>query len=323
MIKYAFMSCNQKDTDAARALQEILNGKDVVVNRLPLGLMNSEGYTRFIYRAIGNCSCFIFLFSKNSQDSGPEIRELEAAVSCGRRIMVIRLDNTEPSDNFRLYINKENSVMLYGFEPNRPTVRHIVAWASACIRNFGNEEYTIKMPRPPMRSFDDGENHCYGNFLPDEVTGKGVYAAKNGERYVGSFVKGNFHGQGKLTYANGSIYKGEFTDGEQTGYGELLSACQDLYEGEFLCGECHGVGKLQDKNGNCYIGDFEEGIINGQVECFYANGDRYIGGMKDSLYYGWGEIFYSDGRRFAGSFVDGTKYSGYLYAPDGSVISQI
>ena len=100
-----------------------------------------------------------------------------------------------------------------------------------------------------------------GDFVNDQLDGKGKYYDKDGSYYIGQFSKGMKHGKGKDYYIDGNIQ----------------------YDGEYVMGKRQGHGKYISKNGEYFIGQFWDGYINGKGTEFYKDGT--IKGINNFPYY--------------------------------------
>ena len=62
--------------------------------------------------------------------------------------------------------------------------------------------------------------------------GTGEYKWSDGDKcYIGEWVENNMHGRGVLTYADGRCYEGEFENDERHGYGTYNYGDGRIYEG--------------------------------------------------------------------------------------------
>ena len=104
------------------------------------------------------------------------------------------------------------------------------------------------------RIIGDG-NIFEGEFVADELHGKGKITLKNGASSDGNFVNGVLQGKGKGISSEGVIYEGDYLNGTPHGKGKLTSPAGDFYEGDFEDNLPHGKGKL-----TCPDGTVKEGV---------------------------------------------------------------
>ena len=81
-----------------------------------------------------------------------------------------------------------------------------------------------------------------GNFLKNEICGKGTFEWKNGDIYEGDMKKGKMDGFGKFTFNDGKIYEGEYKNGIKQGKGKLIYPGNRIYNGYFDKGLPEGEG---------------------------------------------------------------------------------
>jgi len=113
------------------------------------------------------------------------------------------------------------------------------------------------------------------------MTGEGVIAWTNGDRYEGTMVAGRKHGQGIFTWSNGQRYDGEWTDDMINGKGTLYYTNGDRYEGTFQAGEPHGNGTYTMRNGDVYTGAWVNGNRHGMGRLTWTTGDYWEGEFRD------------------------------------------
>jgi len=97
-----------------------------------------------------------------------------------------------------------------------------------------------------------------GNFLDNNITGKGEYCWDNGDIFVGDFVNGKMHGKGTYKWPDGGEYIGDYFNNIKEGNGIFKWSNGKIYEGPFVGGKPHGDGILKINN-NVYDVKFIEG----------------------------------------------------------------
>ena len=63
-----------------------------------------------------------------------------------------------------------------------------------------------------------------GFYENDEISGKGTYMWKNGDKYVGHFKNDVRSGFGTYYYSDGDRYEGNWENGKRNGFGKLFSS---------------------------------------------------------------------------------------------------
>lgn len=97
-------------------------------------------------------------------------------------------------------------------------------------------------------SWGDGSSY-EGQFLEDEISGKGCFRDGEGE-YTGQFVDSSNHGQGIYKASDGSIYDGQWDSGEKHGQGTLIWPDGRRYIGQWYADSQHGTGEFIKKEGS-------------------------------------------------------------------------
>ena len=99
-----------------------------------------------------------------------------------------------------------------------------------------------------------------GDFLDDNITGKGEYEWSNGNIYVGDFLNGKMHGKGTNRWSDGSSYEGDYVKGVKEGHGRYVKANGKICEGFWKNGKLHGKAKLINEKGS-----FDVEFVNGKI----------------------------------------------------------
>jgi hypothetical protein len=104
--------------------------------------------------------------------------------------------------------------------------------------DFDNDEFN---GNGTIEFLEEGSKYT-GNFLKNEISGKGIFEWKNGDIYEGDMKKGKMDGFGKFTFNDGKIYEGEYKNGIKQGKGKLIYPGDKIYEGYFDKGLPDGEG---------------------------------------------------------------------------------
>lgn len=120
-------------------------------------------------------------------------------------------------------------------------------------------------------SFSDGSKY-QGEYCSSsgKVVRQGTGAFWNGaERYEGEWVQDQMHGRGVYNFATGATYDGEFQHNNFHGVGCYRWTDGAHYEGAWYCNRMHGDGLYVDKDGVEWRGRFVNGKYdNGRI--FYT-----------------------------------------------------
>jgi hypothetical protein len=117
-----------------------------------------------------------------------------------------------------------------------------------------------------------------GAFQGGKFTGIGVYEFLDGSdrKYSGDFLKDQLQGKGTFTYRNGDFYYGEFESGKKSGKGIMVYANGLCWEGLWTNGLMNGAGKVTKENEVMYEGDWKHGkrVVNAKSEWVPLEGNH-------------------------------------------------
>ena len=103
--KYVFVSYSSKDADFMKNITGLLEVMKIEYWKAPEKIPPGSSYAKEINRAIENCGLFLLILSQNSQSSIWCEKEVDSALSYGRRIIPYNIDNVALEDAFRFYLN--------------------------------------------------------------------------------------------------------------------------------------------------------------------------------------------------------------------------
>ena len=133
-----------------------------------------------------------------------------------------------------------------------------------------------------------------GEFVDDEITGRGERAWGDGRTYVGTFTLGEMNGEGRLTRPDGGSYDGGWRANRRHGRGvDTHGPTGDTYDGEWVDGKRHGVGVavLRRSAGGeeTYEGAWERDERHGEGRMENrSTGETYSGGWREGKRHGVG-----------------------------------
>gem|GEM_PF-2147178 len=152
----------------------------------------------------------------------------------------------------------------------------------------------------------DGDRY-EGEWVNDQMCGKGTYIYGNGNKYEGDWINGVKDGYGIFTWGKtGNKYEGNWTNDNKNGKGTYTWDNDGTkFEGNFVEDKRHGIGKLTYGEGNEFAGDVIEGY--------------YV----DDLRNGEGTYYHKDGSHDKGTWKDGKKQGTFLcYNADGQFMRE-
>ena len=110
---------------------------------------------------------------------------------------------------------------------------------------------------------EETKEHVYdGNYDNDKKNRKGKLVYKNlKDSYEGEFLDNNITGKGEYKWANGDKFVGDFINGKMDGKGFYKWPDGGEYEGSYVNNIKEGTGKFKWSNGKVFEGPFDEGKI--------------------------------------------------------------
>lgn len=294
---YAFISYSSKNQMTADAFRELFRKNNIDTWMAPYDIPVGSTYVEKIPKAIRGCSCLVLLLSNNSQNSYFVIREIEFAISIGKTIFPIRIDDVTLDDAYRFLIGIDQIKAINKIDENSDTVKQIIESVCVCTgytavqaeeQSENNVVYdTAASEKETEIVMEDGTVFC-GNFSEGKPTGRGKKMFTSGVVYEGFFTEGLLNGAGKCTWPDGGVYEGDFANDWRTGCGRMTWPDGRVYEGDFEKGSCTGKCRMTWPDGNVYEGDFADGKMEGKGRFIFADGTVQEGYFKDGKFLGTG-----------------------------------
>ena len=114
-----------------------------------------------------------------------------------------------------------------------------------------------------------------GDFNNDQFDGEGtIEFLEEGSKYTGNFVKNEICGKGIFEWKNGDVYEGDMKKGKMDGFGKFIFNDGKIYEGEYKNGIKQGKGKLIYPGNRIYDGYFDKGLPEGEG-IYIENGKKF------------------------------------------------
>jgi len=137
-------------------------------------------------------------------------------------------------------------------KPNKKAI-----WTGKCVEGLAEGHGVVQwsLDDKPW-GLDEGE------YRRGKLSGHGVMARADGNRYEGEWRDGKKHGRGVLIYDGGSRYEGQFAEGEPWGTGTLQWLSGSRYQGGWRAGKPDGHGTYRTVDGQTYSGNFVNGCFS-------------------------------------------------------------
>ena len=105
VFHHVFISYSSKELSIAEKTKKYLEDNDIPCWMAPESIQGGENYTAVIPEAINECSCMVLLLSEKSQASLWVPREVETAINEGKRVIPLRIDNSDITSQFKFMLN--------------------------------------------------------------------------------------------------------------------------------------------------------------------------------------------------------------------------
>ncbi len=83
-------------------------------------------YTSTINRAIKDAACFVLLLSKSAQGSPWVLKETERAISTGKTIFTVLLDDVSMNDDFEFMLSTSQAVAIRKIDENDEKIKRLI-----------------------------------------------------------------------------------------------------------------------------------------------------------------------------------------------------
>lgn len=174
------------------------------------------------------------------------------------RIIVEKKNNK--IEGFVIILYKNETVYIGEMSESQKNGHGIRTFQNTDIYYIGNYFKNQKHGQGRVLRISDDFEIYNGSWENDVKHGRGYYCTEEGE-YNGEFVNDEMEGKGRLVFKNMDVFEGSFKYGVRQGFGILKFGNGDVYEGYFVDGLMHGNGVYIWRNGMSFHGSFFENQI--------------------------------------------------------------
>lgn len=143
---YAFISYSSKNRQIADSFQMLFKQNNIETWIAPEDIALGETYTSAINKAIKGASCFVLLFSEESQNSRWVYIETERAVSNKKPIFTIMIDDTPMNDDFEFMLSSSQSVAIRQIVQGDARIKRLIQNISAHTGNIKSSPLQADKP---------------------------------------------------------------------------------------------------------------------------------------------------------------------------------
>src|SRR4051794_18931566 len=151
MSKHVFISHSHKDAPVAESVLAALEERGIACWIAPRDVAPGGSYAESILTAIETASCFVLIYSENSNVSSHVLREVERAIKFGVNIVPVRFDDSPPSKSLD-YLLATVHWLAIPAESRERSISRAAEQIAEWLTNF------LKNPEPPLPVRQTGES---------------------------------------------------------------------------------------------------------------------------------------------------------------------
>ena len=144
---YVFISYSSKNQEAADSIHRILEKNGIQSWMAPGDIPVGEDYPEVIDGAIENCACLLLLLTNNAQKSNWVPKEVERAISYGKRVFPLKLEDVELNKTFKLLISSNHGISLSSLDETAPEMKRVLRDLKAVVQD---QEQPAVQPQQPV-----------------------------------------------------------------------------------------------------------------------------------------------------------------------------
>ncbi len=132
---YVFISYSTKNQDAADAMRKLFKSKGINTWMAPYNIPAGSEYAEVLYDALNRCSCMLLLLTESSQNSQWVRKEVNIAVSNGKTVIPVMLENIELNSSMKLYLNDQQIIPVRVIDESSDEIQRVIASVSVLVGN--------------------------------------------------------------------------------------------------------------------------------------------------------------------------------------------
>ena len=137
---YVFISYSSKNQQMADSFKALFNQNGIRTWMAPGDIPFGATYTSSINTAIKNSSSFVLLLSESAQGSPWVLKETERAVSAGKTIFTVLLDDVSMNDDFEFMLSTSQAVAIRKIDGKDEKIQQLIA----AIKIYTGEDVQVK-----------------------------------------------------------------------------------------------------------------------------------------------------------------------------------
>lgn len=124
---YVFISYSSKNQAEADAMRDLFRRNGIDTWMAPYNIPAGSEYAEVLYEALAKCSCLVLLLTNNSQNSAWVKKEVNIAVSNGKTVIPVKLEDVELNSSMKLYLNDQQIVPVHTIDENSEEIKPVLA----------------------------------------------------------------------------------------------------------------------------------------------------------------------------------------------------
>lgn len=126
IMGYAFISYSTKNQSAADAMRTLFNKHDIDTWMAPYDIPAGSEYAEVLYDALSKCSCLVLMLTNVSQNSQWVRKEVNIAITNGKTIIPVKLEDIELNSMMKFYLNDQQIVPVHVIDDNSAEIQSIL-----------------------------------------------------------------------------------------------------------------------------------------------------------------------------------------------------
>ena len=157
---YVFISYSTANQSEADALRQLFSKSGISSWMAPYNIPAGCEYAEVICDALSGCACLVLILTERAQASVWVKKEINLAVSEGKTIIPVKLEDITLNSSMRLYLNDQQIVSVNVIDEQSPEMQKVLAAVRAYTDN-GESDATVTTPEAPATYEVTDTWECY------------------------------------------------------------------------------------------------------------------------------------------------------------------
>lgn len=123
---YAFISYSTKNQSAADAMRTLFKKHNIDTWMAPYDIPAGSEYAEVLYDALSECSCLVLMLTDVSQNSQWVRKEVNVAITNGKTIIPVKLEDVELNSMMKFYLNDQQIVPVHVIDDNSAEIQSVL-----------------------------------------------------------------------------------------------------------------------------------------------------------------------------------------------------